>query len=510
MRNKQPFSPILLATGSFFLLFQIPSFSSEESTFLVTQGLVKMLEGNLPEAESLFQNATAKDPQDTNAFYYYYLSLLYQGKADLLLKDLERRGDFFSEVPLLKGIALYQKGDLNNAEPLLEQYYKKSPTPLSAYYLGTINYIKSQYKRSEWYLLRGEGVGGDMESYRLLYLALTYEALGEKEKKESTLKLLRENYPQSPAYLLYEEMISQEKLSRRKPYQFYGQIAQQWDSNPALIQTNISLASLYHPSITSTPSAFRTTLSVGGKGTYPISRQAYIEGRGDLFGGIHEGKSTFSDYDLLYPSFQVGGGYRTETVSFSLFTEYRVGFLSRKVRRYSQEGSFSLPFLYTFTPSLRGGLEPKITWFSFGAGNERNARSYSLSFLGFYQEGKMSIQGSYTPSFYQTYNSFSPWKNQEHALTVTPYFTVTSSFLTFLLLKTAYRTFPNPFQFIRNNIGVELKRTDLEWNFGVGGVYRFTPLVFGQVLYQGVIQNSTAKEFEYRRHIGSLSVGFQI
>lgn len=506
-------------------ILPLPLLANEDSQMLVGVGLKHLNEGIYDQAVLRFSEALEKDPRDQIAVFYAMYAHIQRGEPEVALNVYNRYNPTSPDTLYLRGVASFLLNRLPEAQKDLMRFYGEAVTPgapsyrqgvalSAAYYLGVIAYMQNRFSDAQAYLLRAKGLDPALEPYRLLYLGLTHLALNQKEKAEEHLALLKQEYSRSPARELMEEALTG-AMPKAKGWFFNAQLFEQYDSNPALVQSDLAVASIYHPELTETTGGVRTNLLLGlgvktgggASGTPGLYARAEING----YGGFHHLNPGLKPFNLLTPQVVAAFGYGWEKLTLELPLSYR--------RIYLGGGPWSF-YNQQLGGALNGSLSVAPNWFlrpgvsyarqDFGKGNERTGNELALPLGVVYQYGRLAIQGGYTFSSYTSLVRNSPWGYRSHTLQVSPAFRLARPLTAFLQGQYTFRSFPNPFLF-PNPAGTALSkhRRDSEVSLGLGTQVTPGAGIFLLGSYQGVFNNSIP-EFSYSRHMVTLSLGVQL
>jgi len=516
--------------GSFLFLplflMTLPAYGNEESQLLVAQGLNDLNAGNIQDAIQRFASAVDKDPRDDTAVFYYMLALLQGGDPEGALRVYDRYQPP-SPYPLyLRGVSAFLLNRNQEAKGDLRRFYASSATPgappylrslapNAAYYLGVIAYLENDRENAREYLVRAEGCDPALEPYRRLYLGLVYLSLQRNEDAQREFEVIRREYTATPARALLEEALGEKKPSPKAWY-LYSQLFEQYDSNPALVQRELSVASIYHRDLTETTGGFRTNLLLGlGVGT-PGARDEKVEGvyaRAELngYGGIHHANPALRSYNLLSPMITLSGGVRKEAFSLELPLYYRRIWLGGgPLSFYNQQVGAGISASIRVTRDL--SLYPGISAVrqDYGKGSDRNGNEYSFPLGASYRIGRFGVTGGYTFASYRTLSKESSWRFVSHTISLSPGYRLLPSFSLYLQGQYTFRSFPNSFSFPNaQGTSIPKERRDSEISAGAGGQVFLAPSFILWVGYLGVF-NRSIPEFTFDRHIITLSLGVQL
>lgn len=499
-------------------------YGNEDSQLLVGLGLKHLNEGSYEQASQRFKEALGKDPRDATAVFYLMLSQIQLGQAEAALTTYDRYQPEFLDALYLRGVAAFLIQRYPEAKKNLRDYYAAAVTPgapayrkgtalSAAYYLGVIAYMENDLKLALEYLNRAEGLDPNLEPFRRLYRGLTYLGLNMKEKAEQEFAVLKEQYRATPARELMEEALAGGE--RVRLYYGYGQLFEQYDSNPGLVQSDLAVASIYHQDLTKATGGFRSNLllGVGIQSPGATQKESGVYGRAELsgYGGIHHGNPRLNQFDLLTPQLLLLGGVRASRFVLELPLYYRRIWLDReRWAFYNQQVGAALQGSFELTSSLSLRLGLSLSRQDFGKGNERNGNELNIPLNLWYYQGALGILGGYMFTRYNTFASPSQWRFSSHTLQLAPGYRVTRTLSGFLQTQYTLRLYPNPFIFqSKEGTGVPKKREDSEFSLGATLQWNLSPSFSLQGGYQGIF-NSSIPEFTYSRHLATLSLGVQL
>lgn len=508
------------------VLFSIPAYGNEESQLLVGIGLNYLNAGNHQEAVKQFASAVEKDPRDETALFYYMLALVQGGDPEGALRVYDQYKPSTPYPLFLRGLSAFLLNRNDQAKGDLRRFYASAVTPgapdhlrslapNAAYYLGVIAYLENNGENAREYLVRAKGCDPALEPYRRLYLGLVYLSQKKEEDAQKEFDVVKREYATSPARELMEEVLSGRGPSPKVWY-LYGQLFEQYDSNPALVQRDLSLASIYHPDLTSTTRGVRTNFLLGfGLGT-PGAREGksyglYARAEFNGYGGFHHANPALRSYNLLAPMVILAGGIRQERFSVELPLTYRRTWLGGGPWSfYNQQlgvaiqTSIKLDQRLSIYPGISGMRQ------DFGQGSERNGNEFSLPLGVSYQERRLGLFGGYTFTSYRTLTSSSSWKFISHTFALAPGYRLLSQLSFYLQGQYTFRSFPNPFLFPNlQGASIPKDRRDSEINAGAGLQIALGSSFTMLLGYLGSF-NQSIPEFSFERHIVTLSLGAQL
>lgn len=396
-----------------------PAAASQDVELKVTKGMVALRANDLTAAEELFQAALTQDAGNEDA--HYFLGQLYnrQQRYPDAVSHLTQVDAALWPMSFDLGLAYYGSGQYGPAVDWLEDAVKRKENLGQAqFYLGLAHYKLGQYSDAQEVLLDATraGLPATLDSYALLYLALAQQRTGDAAASSATAAKLKNQYPASEAAKLAanlsEDLASEpaadatapagksagagkeaadaEKPEKDRFMRFKLILGAQYDTNPALVQDDITARQFADPRAVDDPAAWRSTYDFGlgfnfvrrPKFRWSVDGGAYLNthygflDKAYLNFAREEARSDFGVYigkwALLF-----GGGYnavQSEVFNFDGIEEKaanaiggeKQGLTSFLWQSYSEGIPFYTTFLYQLTKvdSIRAGVDGSVDTFA--------------------------------------------------------------------------------------------------------------------------------------------------
>lgn len=394
----------------------VPGLASQDVELKVTKGVLAMRANDLTAAEELFQAALTQDATNEDAHYFLGQTYNRLQRYPEAVSHLTQVDAALWPVSFDLGLAYYGSGEYAPAADWLDDAVeRKENLGQAQFYLGLASYKLGKYKQAQDALVDATraGLSATLDSYAMLYLALAQQRLGDAQASATTAGKLREQYPTSEAAALAANLgedlsaptpattapgseaptageSAAEKPEKDRFMRFKLILGTQYDSNPALVQDDISARQFADPDAVEDPAAWRSTYDFGlgfnfvrrPKFRWSVDGSAYMnthygfldkaylnfareEARTDF--GVYIGK-----WALLF-----GGGYnavQSELFNFEDIEEKAknavggqdTGLSSFLWQPYSEGIAFYATYLYQLgkQDSVRGGIDGSIDTFA--------------------------------------------------------------------------------------------------------------------------------------------------
>lgn len=501
------------------VVFSGDASANEQSVFLTNQGTLHLEQNELEKALKEFRSAVEADGQDEDARYYLAHTYMLLGKHAEALEVLEDRKFNFWDADYLRGVSHMKLGRRNAAMRALRTSARDGENPRAWFYIGLLYYQDGQSDTARTAFKRAEGIGDDLASYREFYLGLIAAGEGEDEAAETHFRTVLEEYPGSPASQLSAEMLGVEAPGAAGPGRvgWSLRLMEQYDSNPALVQSDQSLAEVYHPGFTDTTGALRTALY--GNLLFRMGKLKGDGFRGNagvaLYSSLHHFNHEAFDFNVLQPSLFARFGYRSGRWALSFPLSFAHTRLGTGLDPYSNILDAGGSFRYAFTDRLTGrtGLYAELHRYSSeqtsGATTDqaapRDGTNLSVPLEVAYQfdPAELRLLGGYTFNRYLTIRDDSPWGFLGHRLRAGTTASPVENLRLFAAISWYLRSYDNatlvpgegPRERTDNELGLELGT-----GYGLGEHWDLS------LSYDGTFQSSL-DIFSYNRHIVTLAVG---
>lgn len=489
---------MLLAAGVALVLWGAAAHASPESEMRTKVGREALAAQQYQAALVQFQQAVAADRNDWMARYYRGVAearLNDWTAAEADLRAVVAAQPKFAPAQLQLGIVLVQRPPYEDAVPFLKEAQKSPETDAEAsLYLGVAQLRLGQLDAAADSLKRA-GRAANLQLPVAYYSGVVAYRLGHWDEAETNFEKVIATSPDSDMGHEASAFLTRLRGSER-PFQLYGEVAFQYDSNVTLEPTSDAVAA--NAGFTTRQSDGSSVLRVGG-GYAPLQT-----GDMQLLVGYEFYQSLYFNLDQFNlqdhrPSAQFI--YRHRWLSLGLATRYDyfllggdsyfqgINALPFANAREGDFGSTELYFRYRwreyFKPPFRGRLDsniysPGVIQRFFLGSPERYVS------LGYRYDGDVPIEANGAPFGYDA-NEVSGGINW-----TVPQWLVDGEFVF------TYRHE----DYDRASLG----RQDDQYLFTVLVERPITRYLYVVAAYLGAINNSTKSEFEYTRNIGSLGV----
>jgi tetratricopeptide (TPR) repeat protein len=313
---------------------------SEQSKLLSSRGLVEFHAERMSQALELFDQAVAADPEDTYARYYRATARGRLGNLEGAMSDLRAvlvAMPYLDQAALDLGVALIQTHQYREALPLLQQAQRTPDLDGQASLflgLGQLRLDRVRQARRNF-----ERAAAKDPKQRLT--AIYYE--GVADYQESYWSSASEHFAtvvkESPESAIGQEaaaFLTKMHQGEGKPYQVYGTVGLQYDSNVVLAPSNDAIKGAVG---ISNQSDGRTTISFGGTYVPWHADQLQLSLGYDFFQSVHFQLTGFNLQDHG-PSLQLSG--HTGPIQYGVVGRYDYYMLESS--SFLQEGNV-LPWI---------------------------------------------------------------------------------------------------------------------------------------------------------------------
>lgn len=496
-----------LATAAALGLFMLPgsAAANEQSALLTAQGLDLLQDGNNTAALEKFEAAVAADADDEDARYYLAHSRILAGNPQGALDTLGNREFEYWDADYLRGIAYNGLGDRNRAAQAFARSIRRDDNPRSRFYAGMLYFQAGQRTQAQRLFADADGLEADLEPYRRFYLGVLAADGGEQGEAERWLRSIRSDYPDSGAADLAAEMLGETQERKRKRIRLALRLTEQYDTNPALVQSDLNLARIYHPDLTESTGALRTSLFGLFGIPFGKERQGFQGSIGtSVYAALHHFNPAAVDFNLVQPGAHLEMGYAAERWRLSVPLSFDMAFLGRDLTHYSTAFGAAPGLSYAVNPklALRGAVRAEAQ--NYGTDNSRNGLDIGipLDVIARVAE-RVRIGAGYAFNIYNT-AEVSEWSFVGHRLHAGTMLRPVDDLGLFANLAYYLRSYDEPFQV--PGVGPE-DRTDHELGIGLGSRYHISQSLDLTLAWDATIQSSI-ELFTYTRHIVSLSLGY--
>ena len=173
-----------------------------DAEILAAQAALAYNERRYEEGIALLKKALAFDAQNQRALYYLGLIRLAQEQPDQAVAPLTtlhrlRPGDL--DVTYQLGVAYFSGGQYQQAEPLLEEVFRRQPSRENlGYYVGFIRYRKQNHEAASAAFAANQSQDQTIRQLSLFYRGLVLGTLGLSEQAQTELQSAQHIQPMSP------------------------------------------------------------------------------------------------------------------------------------------------------------------------------------------------------------------------------------------------------------------------------------------------------------------------
>jgi tetratricopeptide (TPR) repeat protein len=173
-----------------------------DAEILAAQAALAYNERRYEEGITLLKKALAFDAQNQRALYYLGLIRLAQEQPDQAvapLTTLHRLRPDDLDVTYHLGVAYFSGGQYQQAEPLLEEVFRRQPSRENlGYYVGFIRYRKQDREAAAAAFAANQSQDQTIRQLSLFYRGLVLGTLGLSEQAQTELESAQQIQPMSP------------------------------------------------------------------------------------------------------------------------------------------------------------------------------------------------------------------------------------------------------------------------------------------------------------------------
>ena len=298
------FSLVLLLAGA--------THAEEAGRAYYDLGVFAYDDGDYKEAEKNLKAALTAMPD--NPFYNHYMGKTYlkMERYDEALAHLKLAHDVNPDVPGLKydlALALFQVQDYVRAADLFEDVFKEDPSNIPAlYHAGISLYKQGQYSKASDYLISASEKSPSIKPMGYFYAGVCHQQMGDMENAVKKLEYARDNAKDAS---LRESAIKRldaiEKQKKVKPYRVNMKLGIQYDDNVVLEPVDAD--------IITNEDDWMGVLYFSGRYNV-VNRKDYILGAG--YNHYQTWHDDLNEYDLIGSILDFYGKYRFNRFTFGL------------------------------------------------------------------------------------------------------------------------------------------------------------------------------------------------
>jgi Tfp pilus assembly protein PilF len=245
--------------------------ASEQSELLYSRGLVEFHAGRYEQALQLFEQAVQADPKDAYALYYRGVTRGRLGNYGGAVQDLRSTRGIkpdLDQAAFELGIALVQTGQDAEAVPALEQaQHDVALDPQASLFLGLAHVRLRQADAARENLQRAAARDPELQVPARYYQGVAEYQARNWTAAEENFSYVAKTSPDSEmgkeATAILEKIRAGEAVRPNvKPYDVYGGVGLQYDSNVKLAPSDDALKDAFG---LNNQGDFRTTFLAGGR-----------------------------------------------------------------------------------------------------------------------------------------------------------------------------------------------------------------------------------------------------
>lgn len=508
-----------------------PTHANEESILLTNKALVHLEDGEPGEALRLLEEAIAADASDEDARYHLAHVHLTRGNYQGALDVLDGHTLANWDEHFIRGLCHLRLNRPEKAEQAFQASIRATRDPESRFYLGLLRYRAGELESAASSFRRaGKLADAELEPYRRFYMGLIANARDRGDAANRHFTAVQEEFPDSPAAELAADVQregadavaeAQPAAPRdREPEASDGgfllrfSLAEEFDTNPGLVQSDSSVAREFQPELTDTTAALRTVLasSIGANlgGDQGFGAMFGIGG----YGSLHLGNADANTFNVIQgrafflPRYAFDRGVLLAPMSYARtwLGDYLGWHDGSEFFTYNDAYKLGVHYVYPLLDMLRlrGGVAYAFMDFNpvgdSRAADERTGSDLTLPFkLTARLTDRLRLVGGYDLGFYLPRESGSPWRYTKNRLHASAEFRPVQ--LLSLSGGVAYtnRQYANDYP---SPLGGAKARTDNQAAIDLGTALHVFDHGSLNVSYRGVFQRSIS-EFTYDQHVVS-------